>query len=111
MVSTAEPPATAQSEPVSSAPVGGAFLLGPIGREETLTPERLSSEHRAIRASVEAFVEREVKPRTERIEARDYAVHRELMERLGRDGFLGIDVPEQYGGAGLDKTTSVVVTE
>jgi hypothetical protein len=90
---------------------GGSFLTGAVGRAGIFTPEQLTDEQRSIRDSAMAFVEREVKPRREAVEARDYATHRELLARLGGDGFLGIDVPEAYGGAGLDRITSVVVNE
>ncbi len=90
---------------------GGAFLTGPLGPQGMFTPERVTDEHRAIRESVQAFVEREVDPRREAVEARDYATHRGLLERLGSDGFLGVDVPDAYGGAGLDRITSLVVSE
>lgn len=94
-----------------AAPKGGAFLVGPTEPASVFTPERLSDEQRAIRQAVEAFVVREVAPRRAAIEGKDFATHRALMRRLGEDGFLGVDVPEVYGGAGLDRVTSVVVTE
>ena len=97
--------------PERTAAPGGGFMTGPVGAGSVFTPEQASDEHRAIRESVTAFVEKEVGPRRERIEARDYATHRELLERLGRDGFLGIDVPEAFGGAGLDRISSLVVNE
>jgi butyryl-CoA dehydrogenase len=102
--------ATEVREQAPSIP-GGAFLTGPVGPEGIFTPERLGEEQRAIREAVQAFVEREVGRRHEAVEGRDYAAHRELLERMGADGFLGIDVPEAYGGAGLDRITSVVVNE
>ncbi len=90
---------------------GGAFLVGHAEPGDIFTPERLTAEHRAIREAVAEFVVREVRPRAERIEAKDWAAHRELLAILGSAGFVGIDVPEAFGGAGLDKTASVVVTE
>jgi alkylation response protein AidB-like acyl-CoA dehydrogenase len=90
---------------------GGAFVTGPVERGTVFTPEQLRDEHRAIRSAVTAFVDREVAPRREAVEGRDYATHRALLERLGQDGFLGIDVPEAYGGAGLDRISSLVVNE
>lgn len=90
---------------------GGSFVTGPVGPDGIFTPEQLTAEHRSIRDAVGAFVEREVEPRLERVEAKDWAAHRELLERMGGDGFLGVDVPETYGGAGLDRVTSVVVNE
>jgi alkylation response protein AidB-like acyl-CoA dehydrogenase len=90
---------------------GGAFLIRPAFAGEIPTPERLSEEQRAIRKSAATLIEREAVPRRERLEAKDYAAHRELLAILGRDGYLGIDVPEAFGGVGLDKTTSVAVSE
>jgi len=95
----------------TAAPVGGAFLVAPVVTGSVFTPERLSPEHLAIRAAIGEFVAREVEPRRERLEARDYATHRELMAILGHDGYVGIEVPEAYGGAGLDHVTAVVVIE
>ena len=88
---------------------GGSFMIG--AAEGVFTPEQLSDEHRAIRGAVAAFVETQVGRQRDAVEGRDYATHRALLERLGSDGFLGIDVPEAYGGAGLDRISSVVVNE
>lgn len=97
--------------PEREAAAGGGFMIGPITAGSVFTPEQVSDEHRAIREAVTAFVDKEVGPRREAVEARDYGTHRELLERLGRDGFLGIDVPETFGGAGLDRISSLVVNE
>ncbi len=97
--------------PDRTAAPGGSFMIGPAEAGSVFTPEALSDEHRAIREAVAAFVEREVGPRREAVEGRDYSAHRALLERMGRDGFLGIDVPESYGGAGLDRISSLVVNE
>jgi alkylation response protein AidB-like acyl-CoA dehydrogenase len=94
-----------------TAAAGGGFLIGPVAAGSVFTAEQLSDEHRAIRDAIAAFVAKEVGPRRAEVEARDYAVHRALLERLGHDGFLGIDVPEAFGGAGLDRISSLVVNE
>jgi len=100
-----------QTSPAALLPAGGSFLVEATRAGEMLTPERFTPEQRAIREAVLAFVEREAVPRRDAIEAKDYAVHRELLATLGRDGFVGIDVPEAFGGAGLDKTSSAIVAE
>jgi alkylation response protein AidB-like acyl-CoA dehydrogenase len=100
----------AERHPAQVVP-GGAFMTGPVAPGSVFTPERLSHEHRAIRQAVSTFVEKEVATRRDAVEAKDYATHRALLERLGRDGYLGIDVPEAYGGAGLDRISSLVVSE
>jgi alkylation response protein AidB-like acyl-CoA dehydrogenase len=102
---TTETPARTQAAP------GGSFMIGPAEAGSVFTPEQLSDEHRAIREAVTAFVETQVGRQRDAVEGRDYATHRSLLERMGRDGFLGIDVPEAYGGAGLDRVSSVVVNE
>jgi len=94
-----------------TAPTGGSFMIGPAEAGSVFTPERLSDEHRAMRDAVKTFVEREVGRQREAVEGKDYATHRSLLERLGKDGYLGIDIPEQYGGAGLDRISSLVVNE
>ena len=97
--------------PQMAARPGGAFLVEATAVGDMPTPERLTEEQRAIRRSAAMIVEREAAPRRERLEAKDYAAHREMLAILGREGYLGIDVPEAFGGVGLDKTTSVAVTE
>jgi alkylation response protein AidB-like acyl-CoA dehydrogenase len=57
------------------------------------------SEHDAFRASVRSFLEREAVPHHSRWEAAG-VVDRELFEAAGTAGFLGIDLPEEYGGGG-----------
>jgi alkylation response protein AidB-like acyl-CoA dehydrogenase len=111
MTTGADSPATGAADRQADTLPGGGFLIGPTSPGTVFTPERLSEEHRAVRSAVEAFVAQEVIPRREAIEAGDYPTHRDLLARLGRDGYLGIDVPEQYGGAGLDSVTSVLATE
>src|SRR5687767_14990872 len=97
--------------PASATAHGGSFMTDPAEAGSVYTPEQLTDEHRAIRDAVAAFVEMQVGPRRDAIEGRDYATHRALLERLGSDGFLGIDVPEAHGGAGLDRISSLVVNE
>ncbi len=92
-------------------PAGGAFLLGPTDPADVFTPERFTPEQLAARDAIATFVTREFAPRAERIAAKDYAAHRELLAILGRDGYVGIDVPEAFGGLGLDHVTSIVVTD
>jgi alkylation response protein AidB-like acyl-CoA dehydrogenase len=58
------------------------------------------SDHEAFRESVRAFLDKEVVPNLEQWES-DEIVPRELFEIAGRNGFLGIAVPEEYGGGGV----------
>jgi len=57
-------------------------------------------EHEAFRASVRSFVEKEVVPHHAEWEKAGL-VDRSLWTEAGKQGFLGMDVPEQYGGGGV----------
>ncbi|MFH0241615.1 acyl-CoA dehydrogenase family protein [Streptomyces sp. HK10] len=60
-----------------------------------------TEDHEAFRRTVRAFLEREVLPHYERWE-REGAVDRDVWRAAGRQGLLGVAVPEEYGGGGQD---------
>ena len=70
----------------------------------------LSPEQEAIRKLVREFAEREVKPRAEAI---DHTAEfpRDLVQKAADLGLLGILVPEEYGGAGLDHVSFAIFVE
>src|ERR1019366_9465253 len=45
------------------------------------------------------------------IEAKNFGVTRALLRKAGELGLLGVDVPEAYGGLGMDKISSAVIAE
>ena len=59
----------------------------------------------------EEFMAKEVVPRAERIYSKDWALTRELLVKAGELDLLRIDIPEAYGGLGLDKVSSAYVGE
>jgi len=69
-----------------------------------------SDEHEMLRRSIHAFVEKEVAPRVGEWEAAG-RIPRELWQRLGELGFLGLEFPQEYGGSGADFLASVVLGE
>ena len=90
---------------------GGSWLTGDAEPATVLTPERLSEEHRLIGQTAEAFVDNEVLPVLDKLEAKDWALARALVKRCGDLGLLGTDVPEEFGGVALDKASSLLVGE
>lgn len=90
---------------------GGEWLLASSSAPTTFTPERLTEEHRLIAQTVADFVTSEVLPVLERLEAKDWTLARQLVQRCGELGFNGIDVAEVYGGVQIDKVTSMIVAE
>jgi len=90
---------------------GVGFLLTPACRHRILIPEAFSDDQRMFLRTAEEFMEKEILSRNEAIEHLDYEVLRKLMRKAGELGLLSIDIPEAYGGLGLDKTTSALVSE
>jgi alkylation response protein AidB-like acyl-CoA dehydrogenase len=90
---------------------GGAWLIEDALPQTIFTPERVSDEHRMIAQTAAEFIGTEVEPATERLEQKDWTLARALVQRCGELGLLGADVPEAFGGVGLDKVSSVIVGE
>src|SRR5262245_60833489 len=66
-----------------------------------MQPEYLTNEHLMFRDAVRHFVAREIVPYHGQWE-RDGIVPRALWLKAGKMGLLGMDVPEEYGGPGID---------
>jgi len=78
---------------------------------ETFAPTAHDTPERSLlREQVARFVAREVEPHGDRWEA-DGSVPRALLRRLGELGWLGLTVPEAYGGSGADAITNFVFAE
>ena len=77
---------------------GGAFLIEDAAPERVFTPEKMTDEHRLIGQTAHEFMTTEVMPALERLEQKDWALARSLVERCGALGLLGTDVPESLGG-------------
>jgi alkylation response protein AidB-like acyl-CoA dehydrogenase len=90
---------------------GGEWLLQASEPAAVFTPERLTDEQRLIGQTAQEFVEKEVLPKLDQLEQKDWALARDLVRRSGALGLLGVDVPDAYGGVGLDKVSSLVVSE
>jgi alkylation response protein AidB-like acyl-CoA dehydrogenase len=90
---------------------GGSFLIEDRAPEEVFTTEDLSDEQRMIADTTADFMEKEMVPRIPEILALKYEVTRELMKKAGDLGLLGIEIPEEYGGLGLDKVSGCLASE
>jgi alkylation response protein AidB-like acyl-CoA dehydrogenase len=91
-------------------PAGCAFLIEPVP-EDVFVLEDFGEEARAMARTAEEFVDREVLPRLGEIEEKKQGVVPDLLRRAGELGLLAIEVPEAYGGLGLDKATALLVSE
>lgn len=92
-------------------PPGGAFLIEDAAPDRLFTPEEFGPEARLMAQTADEFLRREVLPLTDRIEAHDTELMARLMRKAGELGLLGAEVPEVYGGLGLDNRTGALLAE
>jgi alkylation response protein AidB-like acyl-CoA dehydrogenase len=88
---------------------GGEFLIAETA--EIFTPEDFTEEQRMIGETTREFIDNEVRPNIEAMEKHAWEIARDLVKKGGDLGLLGSTIPEEYGGLGLDQTTSVVIAE
>ena len=90
---------------------GGSFLFEDRSPNEVFTREDISEEQQMFAGVAAEFMQKEVVPRAEQIYAKDWPLTRELLLKAGELDLLRIDIPEAYGGMGLDKVSSAYVGE
>ncbi len=72
---------------------------------------KLTEQHEQIRDSLRKFIETEVNPHVNEWEENPPFPAHELFKKMGDLGFLGINMPEEYGGMGLDYSYAAVYIE
>ncbi len=72
---------------------------------------QFTPEHRQIEDTVVRFVEREINPYVDEWERAEQFPSHEVFKKLGNLGLLGLKYPEEFGGAGLDFSYSMVMAE
>ena len=91
--------------------IGGSFIIKESNPNEIFTPEDFTEEHKMMKESVIEFVDREIVPKKQRFEQKDYKLTEEMMSKIGELGFLGVSVPEQYGGLGMGFVSTMLVCD
>jgi alkylation response protein AidB-like acyl-CoA dehydrogenase len=90
---------------------GGSFLLESPLAQDVFTPADLTDDQKLIGQTAEEFVTKEVMPFVKELENKKPGLMPELVRKGGEVGLMGGGVPEQFGGAGLDKIATTVLTE
>jgi alkylation response protein AidB-like acyl-CoA dehydrogenase len=96
--------------PVRAA-AGGSFLLESRTPEETFTPEDLNDEQRQIAATAARFAREEILPGAPEIEAKEPGAMPAILRKAAELGFTAAEIPEEYGGLGMDKVTSALISD
>src|SRR5918993_4307234 len=90
---------------------GGSFLIEQTTPEEIFTPEDFTEEHRMIAETTRQFIDNEVIPHIDELEHHNWTLARELVKKAADLGLIGANIPEEYGGLGLDQTSGALVGE
>lgn len=90
---------------------GGEFLIKEIQSKDIFISEEFNEEQTMMKEAVIEFIDREVWPHKERFEKKDYALTEEVMCKAGEMGFLGVSIPEKYGGIGMGFVSTMLVTD
>lgn len=90
---------------------GGQFLIKETKCEDIFTPEDFSEEQTMMKDAVIEFNDREIIPHKNRFEKKDYALTEEVMRKAGELGFLGVSVPEAYGGLGMGFVSTMLTCD
>ena len=90
---------------------GGQFLTSAVGPNDVFTREDLSEEQRLFGRTAAEFMRNEVQPVEQRLYEHDWDLTRRLLRKAGELDLLRLEIPEQYGGLGLDKISAAYVGE
>jgi alkylation response protein AidB-like acyl-CoA dehydrogenase len=90
---------------------GGEFLIRETDPQSVFIPEQWDEEQLMIAQTCKDFLDKEVNPNINRIDAQEEGLMVSLLEKAGELGLLSLSVPESYGGLGKDFVTTMLATE
>jgi len=90
---------------------GGSFLISDAAPEDCFFPEDFSEEQRQIAQTTAEFATNEIVPVSDQIEAKDFSVIRRLLKEASELGLTSVDIPEEYGGLEMDKSTAAIIAD
>ena len=90
---------------------GGEFIIRNTEPKDIFTPEEFSEEHKMIAQMCDDFIEQEILPHLDRIDSLEEGLMPSLLKKAGELGLLGLSIPEEFGGMGVDFKTTLLATE
>ncbi len=90
---------------------GGEFIIRETACENIFTPEDYNEEQKMIAQMCLDFIKAEVLPNLEKIDHQEEGLMQKLLDKAGELGMLGMSVPAELGGMGVDFPTSLLATE
>ena len=90
---------------------GGEFIIKETQCNDIFTPEDFTDEQKMMRDAVRDFADKEIWGKKDEFEQHNYQLTADVMTKAGNLGFLGVGVPEEYGGLGMPFTSSMLVCD
>lgn len=90
---------------------GGEFIVKETAANDVFIPEQWNEEQLMLKQTSLEFLEKEVYPFLDRIDSLEEGLMPSIVGKAGALGLLGLNIPEQYGGLGLDFVTGILCAE
>ncbi len=91
---------------------GGKFLVLTAKESGVFCREKFTEEQNMIANSAIDYAKEQLKPISDKLNnVLDEELSRKIFKEVGELGFLGVDMPEKFGGLELDKTTSSIIVD
>ena len=90
---------------------GGSFLFNHPHFSEIFIPEEFNDEQKMMANATQDFIDKEVIPFVDRIDALEEGLMSSIMTKAGELGLLGVCIPEQYGGLGMSFNTGMLIAD
>ena len=91
---------------------GGEFIVRETEYQEVFIPEEFSEEQKMMAQACQDFIETEIHPNADRIDSmQEPDLVPAIFKKAGELGLLGISVPEQYGGMGMNFNTGMLIAD
>lgn len=91
---------------------GGEFLIRETSAQEIFIPEEYTEEQKMMAQACQDFIDTEITPKIEEIDSmKNPDLVPSIFKKAGELGLLGISVPEEYGGMGMNFVTSMLIAD
>lgn len=90
---------------------GGEYITRDVHHSEVFAPEEWNEEQKMIAQMCDDFIQQEVLPHLDRIDNMEDGLMKSIVEKAGGLGLLGLSVPEELGGMGVDFKSALLATE
>jgi len=90
---------------------GGEFVIRETLYQDVFIPEEFDEEQLMIKQTCADFINTEVFPKLDQIDAQEEGLMQSLLDKAGELGLLSVSIPEEFGGFGKNFNTSMLVTD